>query len=52
MIKRIHVSYRLQAGPEHTETIERVHGFHADKCPIARSIGPAIDITTSYELTS
>lgn len=51
VIKRIHVTYRLQADAEHVETIERVHGFHADKCPVARSIGPAIDITTSYELT-
>jgi hypothetical protein len=25
---------------------ERVHGFHADKCPVARSIGDAIAIST------
>jgi hypothetical protein len=26
--------------------VERVHGFHADKCPVARSIQDAITITT------
>lgn len=34
------------------DVVERVHGFHADHCPVARSIRDAIDITTSYELTS
>ena len=50
-MKRIHVTYHL-AGAKHEdlETIERVHGFHADKCPVARSIRDAIDITTEFEL--
>jgi uncharacterized OsmC-like protein len=30
--------------------IERSHGFHADRCPVARSIRDAIEITTSYQL--
>ncbi len=30
--------------------VERVHGFHADHCPVARSIRDAIDITTSFEV--
>jgi uncharacterized OsmC-like protein len=29
--------------------IERVHGFHAERCPLARSIGRSIDITTQVE---
>ncbi|MDH3425880.1 MAG: OsmC family protein [Acidimicrobiia bacterium] len=51
VVKRIHVTYHL-AGAKHEdlETIERVHGFHADKCPVARSIRDAIDITTEFEL--
>jgi uncharacterized OsmC-like protein len=32
--------------------VERVHGFHADYCPVARSIRDAIAISTSYELTT
>lgn len=46
MIKRIHVRYRLKLDPEHRETAERVHEIHADKCPVARSIRDAIDVTT------
>ena len=52
VIKRIHAHYRLKASEEHRETIERVHGFHADKCPVARSLKGAIAIRTSYELVS
>ena len=50
VIRRIHVTYRLEAGEEHRETIERVHGFHAEKCPVYRSIRSSIDITTGYTL--
>ena len=50
VIRRIHVMYLLKAGEEHGETIERVHDFHADKCPVYRSICGSIDITTDYEL--
>lgn len=51
MIKRIHVTYDLEVdGDADREEIDRVLGFHADYCPVARSIGPAIDITTSVEL--
>lgn len=32
------------------DTVERVHGFHADHCPVARSIRAAIDITTSLDV--
>ena len=30
--------------------VERVHGFHASRCPVARSLEGAIEVTTSYEL--
>jgi uncharacterized OsmC-like protein len=53
VIKRIHARYRLRADEEvDRDVVERVHGFHADKCPVARSIGGSIDVTTSYELVS
>jgi uncharacterized OsmC-like protein len=52
VIRRIHVTYHLKADEEHRETIERVFGFHARKCPVYRSISAAIDITTEYELVS
>ncbi len=50
VIKRIHVTYKLQADAAHRETIERVHGIHADYCPVYKSISAAIDITTSLNI--
>ncbi|MCB9008221.1 MAG: OsmC family protein [Ardenticatenaceae bacterium] len=46
VIKRIHVVYTLKTGEENRETAVRVHEFHADFCPVARSIRGCIDITT------
>ena len=50
MIRRIHVSYRIQADPGQQETIERVHSMHARYCPVYRSLEAAIQITTAYTL--
>jgi uncharacterized OsmC-like protein len=50
VIKRIDVRYRLRLPAEHHEAAERVHGVHVRSCPVARSIGPAIDISTRLEL--
>ena len=50
VIRRVHVTYRLKAGEEHRETVERVHGFHADKCPVYRTLKGCIDITTEFVL--
>ncbi len=50
VIRRIHVTYRLKAGEEQRETIERVHDFHADKCPVYRTLHDSIAITTEYLL--
>ena len=52
VVCRIHVTYLLKAEEVHRDTIERVHDFHADKCPVYRSICGSIDITTEYELSS
>lgn len=50
VIQRVHVTYKLRAGEEHRETVERVHEMHADFCPVYRTLKPAFEITTSYEL--
>ncbi|RME49429.1 MAG: OsmC family peroxiredoxin [Caldilineae bacterium] len=50
VVRRIHVTYHLKIAPEHRETAERVHGFHAEYCPVARTIRNCVDITTSLEL--
>lgn len=46
VIRRIHVILKLKAGEEHRETANRVHGFYADRCPVYRTLKPAIAITT------
>lgn len=50
VIRRIHVEFALRAPEDARETIDRVHGFFADKCPIYRSLRAAIQITSSYNL--
>ncbi len=50
VLKRIHVRYTLRADPAKREAIDRVLGFHARKCPVARSIGGSVDITTALDL--
>lgn len=50
VVKRIHVSYKLRGvEDEQREIVDRVLDFHADKCPVARSISPQIAITTTVE---
>jgi uncharacterized OsmC-like protein len=46
VIRRIHVVLELRGAAEHREVAERVHGFYADACPLYRTLGPAIQITT------
>lgn len=49
VVKRIHVTYHLKAAAGNWETAERVHDLHAEYCPVARSIGGCVAITTSLE---
>ena len=46
VIKRIHVRLTLQAQESQRETVNRVYGFFADRCPVYRSLKAAIQITT------
>ena len=47
MIKRIHVHYTLRGVPEDKrEAAERSHAFHKSRCPVAKSIEKAIEIST------
>jgi organic hydroperoxide reductase OsmC/OhrA len=50
IIRRITVHYRLAVPPDRREEVERVHGFHARSCPVARSIQGAIEVRTELEL--
>lgn len=46
VIRRIHVILKLKAEESQRETAQRVHGFFADRCPVCRTLIPAIAITT------
>jgi len=46
VIRRIHVRLNLKAPEGDRGTAERVHGFYKDRCPVYRSLKPAIAITT------
>ena len=48
VIKRIHVTYHLQVDPDaDRDKIQRAFEHHMPRCPVYRSIGAAIEITTS-----
>ncbi len=51
VLRRIHVNYKLSVpDPEEVrDTVARVLEMHVDKCPVARSVKGAIDITTDVE---
>jgi len=50
VIRRIHVDLRLAAPEEVRETVERVHGMYAMRCPLYRTLHTAIALTSAYEL--
>jgi len=50
VIKRIHVTYLLKLDPDQRETAEKVHGFHVDYCPVARTIKGCVEISTSLQM--
>ncbi len=52
VIRRVHVHYLLQAPADAQPTVERVHGLYAERCPVYRTLRPAMQITSSYELTA
>jgi uncharacterized OsmC-like protein len=51
VIKRIHVEYTLHvdAGADRAK-IQRAFEHHMPKCPVYRSIGGCIDVTTSLNV--
>jgi hypothetical protein len=50
VIRRIHVTYHLRLDPAKREIAEHVRGFHADSCPVARTRGGCIVISTALEM--
>jgi uncharacterized OsmC-like protein len=53
VIKRIHVRYELRAPRDADRAaINRAHDAHRARCPVARSIGGCVDITTDLHLVA
>jgi len=50
VIRRIHLALRLVAPKEALETVERVHGVYAMRCPLYRTLHNAIQLTSSLTL--
>jgi uncharacterized OsmC-like protein len=46
VIRRIHVTYHLKMDIEKRETAERAHSIHVNYCPVARTIGGCVEIST------
>jgi uncharacterized OsmC-like protein len=52
VIRRIHVALQLVASEESRDTVERVHGIYAMRCPLYRTLHKAIQLSSSYVLVS
>jgi uncharacterized OsmC-like protein len=50
VIQSIHVAMRLVAAEQARETVERVHGLYAMRCPLYRTLHNAIRLTSSLML--
>lgn len=51
VLKRVRVTYRLRIDPDaDREKIRRAFEHHMPYCPVYRSIGAAVQITTALEL--
>ena len=52
VIRRIHVALKLVAPEDVRETVERVHGLYAMRCPLYRTLHNAIQLSSSYTLVA
>jgi hypothetical protein len=52
VIRRIHVAMRLVAPQDVKDTVERVHGMYAMRCPLYRTFHKTIQLTSSFELVT
>ena len=50
VIRRIHVRYQLKVDAKGREVAERVLGFHADFCPVARTLKGCVTLSTSLDI--
>ena len=51
VLVRVHVHYHLTIPAGTRETVERLLGKHADKCPTAQSLKGAVQVTFEADIT-
>jgi hypothetical protein len=52
IMRQIHVGMHLHAPEKAWEAIQRVHGLHAVRCPLYRTLHEAIRLRSSFELVA
>ena len=52
VIRRIHVAMQLVTPEESRDTVERVHGIYAMRCPLYRTLHKAIQLSSSCTLVT
>ncbi|HEX7050249.1 MAG TPA: OsmC family protein [Longimicrobiales bacterium] len=50
MLRQIRVHYTLRIPPETREAVERALARHGDKCPTARSLRGAVEVSWSADI--
>jgi uncharacterized OsmC-like protein len=50
VIRRIQVKMRLEAAADMRDTVDRVHGMYAMRCPLYRTLHNTIALSSSVEL--
>ena len=50
VIRRIHVKMLLQAPAATRDTVDRVHGMYAMRCPLYRTLHKTIGLSSSVEV--
>jgi hypothetical protein len=50
VIRRIHVAMQLVAPERVRDTVDRIHGFYAMRCPLYRTLHNVIALSSAYEL--
>jgi uncharacterized OsmC-like protein len=50
IIRRVQVRYHLKVEAAKREIADRVLGFHAERCPVARTLTPCVAISTALEM--
>jgi organic hydroperoxide reductase OsmC/OhrA len=50
VLRRIQVVYHLRISSQQRELAARIHGVHAGRCPVARSISPCVEIATDLQI--